>query len=123
MHYYFARFNCCALTFIGCFVPFRGKLKTELMQSKNTVASLEEEAREEIISLNRQINEMKSRVATKEEENFKVKSDLEWANTRIHKLEAALQQATQEVKRHIELSEKWEFKVGDYQEQNRDLEK
>lgn len=73
--------------------------------------------------MQRQIHELHKTISVNEEEALKLKSDLEWANTRIHKLEHALNQATSVVKRHQDASEQLEFKVGDYQEQIRDMEK
>ena len=102
---------------------FRTRLKSELHGSKAAVDDMRKQTKEEIVTLNRHINDLSKTITTTEEDGFKLKSDLEWANTRIHKLEAALQQATTEVKRNQDSAERWEFKVGEYQEQVRDLEK
>ena len=93
------------------------------MVAKSAVDDMRKQTKEEIVYLNRQINDLNKTLAINENEAYKLRSDLEWANTRIHKLETSLQSATTAVKRHQESSEKWEFKIGEYQEQIRDLEK
>ncbi len=99
------------------------RLKGEVTGAKSAVDDMRKQTKEEIVLLNRHIHDLNKTIASTEDDGFKLKSDLEWANTRIHKLEIALGQATTEVKRYQESSEKWEFKVGEYQEQVRDLEK
>jgi WD40 repeat protein len=101
----------------------RIRLKGEVQQSQFAVNEMRKQTKEEIVSLNRNIKDLEKNVIVTEEEGYKLRSDLEWAQTRNHGLETALQQATNEVKRYQDAAEKWEFRVGEYQEQIRDLEK
>ena len=69
------------------------------------------------------IQKLKTELETKDIEVLRIKSDLEWANDRIAKLESALQQASFELKARAELAEKWEIKSGEMQKKLDDLEK
>jgi WD40 repeat protein len=101
----------------------RIRLKGDVQDSKSAVDDMRKQTKEEIVVLNRSIKELEKNVRSTEEEGYKLRSDLEWAQTRNHSLETALVQATSEVKRYQDAAEKWEFRVGEYQEQIKDLEK
>lgn len=101
----------------------REKLKEELDQAASIADSLQRNNREEIAKYSRQIHNLNINVAANENEIMRLKSDLDWANNRIQKLELTLQQVTNDLKLRTEAFDKSEFKIGEQQQYIHELER
>ena len=101
----------------------REKLKEELDHAANVADSLQRNNREEIAKYSRQIHNLNINIAANENEIMRLKSDLDWANNRIQKLESTLQQVTSDLKLRVEAYDKNEFKIGEQQQYIHELER
>ena len=101
----------------------RTKFKKELAAAGQSVVEAKAEGIEKIVMANLNVKQLNTDVASKEDQVLRLKSDLEWHEGRIVKLEGALHQATTELKKRTEMYEKWEFKAGDQQQQISEMER
>ena len=101
----------------------RTKFKKELAAAGQSVVEAKAEGIEKIVMANLSVKQLTADVAGKEDQVLRLKSDLEWHEGRIVKLEGALHQATTELKKRTEMYEKWEFKAGDQQQQISEMER
>ena len=101
----------------------RTKFKKELAAAGQSVVEAKAEGIEKIVMANLNVKQLNADVASKEDQVLRLKSDLEWHEGRIVKLEGALHQATSELKKRTEMYEKWEFKAGDQQQQISEMER
>lgn len=74
-------------------------------------------------TLRRNVQLLTKQLNDKDMALLSVQSDLEWARERISRLDAALQQASSELKLRMDTAERWEFKAGDQQQQISELER
>ncbi len=101
----------------------REKLKEELDHAASVADSLQRNNREEIAKYSRQIHNLNITIAANENEIMRLKSDLDWANNRIQKLESTVQQVTNDLKLRAEAFDKSEFKIGEQQQYIHELER
>jgi hypothetical protein len=72
---------------------------------------------------NRKLQLMKQELTNKEMEALGTAQELDRMTDRASRLEAALQNAMNEISRKAEAAEKWEFKAGEQQQQLTELER
>jgi hypothetical protein len=101
----------------------REKLKDDVSAAETRAERAQREGRSEIATLTIQNGKMKHTISTKEDDILRLESDLGWANDRIRKLEQALQEAATDMTKKTEISERWEFKAGEAQQQVSELER
>lgn len=101
----------------------RSRLKNELAEANKIIEMTKQQGREELTSALRQVQNLKLEIVDREDQVLKLRTDLEWAHSRIQKLESALQQASLELKNRTEAYEKWEFRAGEQQQQIHELER
>jgi hypothetical protein len=97
------------------------KEKTDALSQ--TIAEMHKKNLTEKVQLNAEIQKLRALLDTKELDLMRINSDLEWANDRIGKLEAAMQNAVVDLKLKDEKSETREFQVGELQQKIIDLER
>ena len=101
----------------------RGRFKEEISEALKLVEKSQKEGRSDIATLSIQNGKLKHTVTAKEDDILRLQSDLGWANDRIKKLEMAVQEAAVDMKKKAVLTERWEFKVGETQQQISELER
>jgi len=101
----------------------REKLKDDVSAAETRAERAQREGRSEIATLTIQNGKLKHTISTKEDDILRLESDLGWANDRIRKLEQALQEAATDMTKKTEISERWEFKAGEAQQQISELER
>ena len=99
------------------------KLKDKISEAARAVERSQQEGRAELATLTIQNGKLKHVISAKDEDIMRLQSDLGWANERIQKLEMALQEAANEVRKKFEMAERWEFKAGESQQQLSELER
>ena len=104
-------------------IIFRLKLKHDINASQKQLSDAYAKNISGEVQANVTIQGLKAEVESKELEALKLKSEIDWANERISKLEVSLQSSIAELKIKSELAEKWEFKVGELQQSLVDHEK
>lgn len=101
----------------------RGRFKEEMSEAMKLVEKSQKEGRSDIATLSIQNGKLKHTVNAKEDDILRLQSDLGWANDRIKKLETAVLEAAVDMKKKADLAERWEFKVGETQQQISELER
>ena len=101
----------------------RNSMKTRLKEQKEATEDAAQSGRSEIASLTIETQKLKMEIAKKDNEVMKLNGSIGWANERISKLEAALNEATGLLQKKTEVSDKWELKAGENQQTIVDLER
>lgn len=87
------------------------------------LAKIQSQSLSNEVQATRTIQKLNSEIDNKEVEVLRLKSDIEWANERIMKLEFNLQQATTELNQKNEITSQWESKTGEMQQKIIELER
>jgi len=101
----------------------RAKLQGLLSEQKEATEGAAQSGRSEIASLTIETHKLKMEITKKDSEVMKLNGSIGWANARISKLEAALNEATTLLQKKTEVCDDWELKAGENQQTIVDLER
>jgi len=101
----------------------RHRLKKAVSDSHKMIEDSHQAGRSELASLMNTVQKLKLELGGKEDDIMRLNTDLGWATDRIKRLDDTLKDAALELKRKTEACDKWEFKVGDQQQQIHELER
>ena len=101
----------------------RARLKQDIKEGQILVEKSQMEGRSDIATLTIQNGKLKYSIQTQEDDIMRLQSDLGWANDRIKKLELAVHEAAVDMKKKMEIADRWEFKAGETQQQISELER
>jgi len=101
----------------------RAELKNQLSEQKAATQDATQSGRSEIASLTIETHKLKMEITKKDSEVMKLNGSIGWANARISKLEAALNEATTLLQKKTEICDDWELKTGEKQQTIVDLER
>lgn len=101
----------------------KNQLKAELAKRINAVEEMRHKSLADQAAMNRSVNQHREAIAAKDLEIFNLKDKIQSLNAKVSRLESNLREATSEIIRKTEASERWEYKSGLQQQQLAEVER
>jgi chromosome segregation ATPase len=101
----------------------KNQLKAELAKRINAIEEMRHKSLVDQATMNRSVTQHREAIAAKDLEIFNLKDKIQSLNAKVSRLESNLREATSEIMRKTEASERWEYKSGLQQQQLAEVER